>query len=65
MEGMWVWTDGTPVVMGTPYWANSGCSNEQDPDGETRQKCAILGGPFHHYMIDDYCTTTAYPFCVL
>ncbi|XP_050706406.1 hepatic lectin-like [Eriocheir sinensis] len=65
MEGMWLWIDGMPVIMGTPYWANYGCDNNQMPTGGTAQNCALLDAGFHYFMNDIQCDYVRHPFCVL
>ncbi|XP_063862681.1 asialoglycoprotein receptor 2-like isoform X2 [Scylla paramamosain] len=57
-EGLWKWTDGSAVRMGTPYWANTGASNSQMPTGGTEQNCAMLDVNMHYYFNDFFCTQT-------
>lgn len=56
VEGLWEWTDGSVVRLGTPYWANTGSSNVQMPTGGTDQNCAMLDGNMHYYFNDYYCS---------
>ncbi|XP_050711379.1 hepatic lectin-like [Eriocheir sinensis] len=64
-EGQWLWIDGTPVVMGAPYWANYGCNNQIQPAGGTNQNCAILENYLSYYLNDVNCSYKANPFCVM
>ncbi|KAK8382384.1 hypothetical protein O3P69_015368 [Scylla paramamosain] len=56
MEGIWMWTDGTPVRMGTPYWANYK-DNVQMPAGGENQNCAMLDINMHYYFNDYGCSS--------
>ncbi|XP_069948528.1 C-type lectin 37Db-like [Cherax quadricarinatus] len=62
-EGLWVWIDQEPVQMGTPYWANCGCDNDQMPTGGTAQNCALLDAHFHLYFNDGTCSQEANVIC--
>ncbi|XP_045138445.1 C-type lectin domain family 17, member A-like isoform X2 [Portunus trituberculatus] len=55
-EDVWMWTDGTPVRMGTPFWANFGDNNSQMPDGGDSQNCAMLDVNMHYYFNDFSCS---------
>lgn len=66
VEGLWEWTDGTSVRMGTPYWANYGVDDacNQTPEGGTAQNCAVLDGNYHYYFNDYPCSKTyVHPIC--
>ncbi|XP_071517941.1 C-type lectin mosGCTL-7-like [Panulirus ornatus] len=54
-EGSWVWPDGSAVQMGTPFWANFGCDNDQKPSGSDTENCAILDPYLHLYFVDTTC----------
>lgn len=63
-EGLWTWTDGTPVKMGTPFWANYGGDNIQMPAGGREQNCAVLDVNLHYYFNDYDCKShTKCPIC--
>ncbi|MPC96776.1 hypothetical protein E2C01_092054 [Portunus trituberculatus] len=64
-EGFWVWTDGSPVTMGTPYWANFGDKHQQMPTGGTSKNCAMLDATFHYYFSSYYCSNSkdVHPIC--
>ncbi|XP_068202495.1 asialoglycoprotein receptor 2-like isoform X2 [Palaemon carinicauda] len=62
-EGTWKWEDGTHVLMGTPFWANYGCNNDQSPDGGTSQNCAVLDKDLHFYFNDVKCDSDAGVIC--
>lgn len=64
-EGQWLWIDGTPVVMGAPYWVNYGCNNQIQPAGGTNQNCAIMENSLSYYLNDVNCSYEANPFCVM
>lgn len=50
-----MWTDRTPVKMGTPFWANYGSENIQMPSGGEDQNCALLDVDLHYYFNDYDC----------
>ncbi|XP_069948545.1 ladderlectin isoform X2 [Cherax quadricarinatus] len=54
-EGVWLWVDHEHVQMGTPYWANYGCDNDQMPEGGKRQNCLMLDAGLHYYFSDIEC----------
>nr|QIE05465.1 C-type lectin 1 [Portunus trituberculatus] len=56
-EGHWIWPNGSPVKMGTPFWGTYGCYNQQYPDGGTNENCAILDGNANLYFNDFKCDT--------
>ncbi|MDK2413155.1 C-type lectin domain-containing protein, partial [Aphanizomenon sp. 202] len=63
-EGNWVWLDGTPVAMGTPFWSLTGSScTVQEPKGGTGQNCAALHPKRSYYFDDIGCTTQAGAIC--
>nr|XP_053656906.1 C-type lectin domain family 4 member D-like [Cherax quadricarinatus] len=62
-EGLWVWIDQEPIQMGTPYWANAGCDNDQMPNGGTGQNCLALDYVFNMYFNDLGCSTEGYVIC--
>lgn len=63
-EGYWIWTDRTPVKMGTPFWANYGSDNIQMPAGGSEQNCAVLDVNLHYYFNDYDCeSSTKCPIC--
>ena len=57
-EGHWMWTDKTPVKMGTPFWANYGRDNIQMPAGGREQNCALLDMNLHYYFNDYECESS-------
>ncbi|KAG0701999.1 Tetranectin [Chionoecetes opilio] len=59
-EGHWVWPNGAPVEMGTPFWGTYGCYNQQYPDGLAAENCAILDGNANLYFNDFNCDDTTY-----
>ncbi|XP_068202497.1 C-type lectin domain family 6 member A-like isoform X4 [Palaemon carinicauda] len=62
-EGTWQWDDETHVPMGTPFWANFGCSNNQAPDGDKQENCAVLDKDLHFYFNDVHCDSDAGVIC--
>ncbi|KAK8753379.1 hypothetical protein OTU49_004165 [Cherax quadricarinatus] len=62
-EGLWLWIDQEPVQLGTPYWANYGCDNNQMPTGEDNQNCAVLDSSYHLYFNDLNCNSNHYSVC--
>lgn len=55
-EGTWVWVDGTPVAMGTPFWPYY----QPDIDNED-QHCLQFHASWNGYFDDTNCTLS-YPF---
>ncbi|ROT70233.1 C-type lectin [Penaeus vannamei] len=53
-EGVFRWTDGTAVKMGTPFWGYHS-NNWQEPDGGTGQNCAVLSRDDHFFLLDGDC----------
>ncbi|XP_069172631.1 C-type lectin domain family 17, member A-like [Procambarus clarkii] len=62
-EGLWLWVNQEPVQMGTPYWANYGCSNLQMPTGGTAENCLCLDNTYHLYFNDGICSQTLHAIC--
>ncbi|XP_045589427.2 type-2 ice-structuring protein-like [Procambarus clarkii] len=62
-EGVWTWTDGSSVRMGTPFWANTGCDNVQQPVGGDVQNCIVLDAAIHMYFNDLPCNSTYHGIC--
>ncbi|XP_042239408.1 lithostathine-like [Homarus americanus] len=54
-EGVWTWLDGSIVLMGTPFWANGGCNDVQEPQGGTSENCSVLDPYYHMYFNDFNC----------
>ncbi|XP_071518013.1 C-type lectin domain family 4 member D-like [Panulirus ornatus] len=54
-EGVWRWVDESIVQMGTPFWANYGRDNYQEPTGGEEQNCLILDPSKHLYFCDASC----------
>ncbi|XP_042883674.1 C-type lectin domain family 17, member A-like [Penaeus japonicus] len=53
-EGTYRWTDGTEVKMGTPFWGDDG-DQVQEPDGGSKQNCAVLNKNDHFFFGDSKC----------
>ncbi|XP_063610040.1 perlucin-like protein [Penaeus indicus] len=53
-EGVFRWTDGTAVKMGTPFWGDNS-DQVQEPDGGTSQNCGFLAKDDHFFMMDSPC----------
>jgi len=50
-EGLWLWEDGSPVDMGSPFWVYTS-SETTEPSGGTAENCLILNSDYH-YLYDD------------
>ncbi|XP_037787305.1 LOW QUALITY PROTEIN: C-type mannose receptor 2-like [Penaeus monodon] len=62
-EGVFRWTDGTEVKMGTPFWGDNG-DQVQEPDGGTSQNCGFLANDDHFFMMDAPCVVQNGPLSV-
>merc|ERR1712002_585017 len=56
-EGHFVYLDGTPMKMGTPFWDNV------EPNGGTRENCVELRSQVRYFMNDDSCGATKKVIC--
>ncbi|XP_042883113.1 C-type lectin domain family 7 member A-like [Penaeus japonicus] len=64
VEGVWQWTDGAIVTMGTPFWSLTGSScTVQEPKGGTGQNCALLNSNRSYFFDDAACSTQAAVIC--
>nr|XP_045614447.1 macrophage mannose receptor 1-like [Procambarus clarkii] len=62
-EGVWAWTDGHPVTMGSPFWGFVS-SNVMEPDGGTAENCILLDAQGYHYFRDASCSLLMTPLCM-
>ena len=65
IEGQWVWIDGTPVAMGSPFWGynyKDGKYSHQPEGGET-QNFAVLYSEFFFHFNDLGDKNIVYPIC--
>ncbi|XP_045612809.2 LOW QUALITY PROTEIN: macrophage mannose receptor 1 [Procambarus clarkii] len=62
-EGVWTWTDGQPVTMGSPFWGYTGI-NKVEPDGGTAENCILLDAQGYHYFRDASCSLLMTPLCM-
>ncbi|XP_045614695.2 macrophage mannose receptor 1-like [Procambarus clarkii] len=62
-EGVWTWTDGKPVTMGSPFWG-SVRNNVVEPDGGTAENCILLDAQGYHYFRDASCSLLMTPLCM-
>ncbi|XP_069163245.1 uncharacterized protein [Procambarus clarkii] len=62
-EGVWAWTDGHPVTMGSPFWGFVS-SNVVEPDGGTAENCILLDAQGYHYFRDASCSLPMTPLCM-
>ncbi|MPC90395.1 hypothetical protein E2C01_085379 [Portunus trituberculatus] len=61
-EGYWLWTDGTPVRMGTPYWFVE--ITIQSPFFGNDYNCGCINYFEYYYFRDCVCnSTTLSPSC--
>ncbi|CAL4221108.1 unnamed protein product [Meganyctiphanes norvegica] len=54
-EGTWVWMDGTPVKMGSPFWGYETAGGIQKPDQGDQGNCMILMEDYHFLAADHMC----------
>ncbi|XP_037787306.1 perlucin-like protein [Penaeus monodon] len=54
-EGVFRWTDGAAVKMGTPFWGDDG-DQVQEPDGGSKQNCVNLNKNDHFFFGDSKCS---------
>ncbi|XP_042883149.1 uncharacterized protein LOC122260105 [Penaeus japonicus] len=54
-EGVWRWSDGLPVRMGTPLWGDL-ADQVQQPTGGEAENCGLLLFDDHHFLHDANCS---------
>ncbi|XP_027236221.1 C-type lectin domain family 17, member A [Penaeus vannamei] len=57
-EGVWKFTDGSPVPLGVPFWAAA------EPSTDARYNCAFMHASYYHYWYDTTCTSKYFPICL-
>nr|XP_045620683.1 low affinity immunoglobulin epsilon Fc receptor-like isoform X2 [Procambarus clarkii] len=62
-EGDFLWTDGTNVKMGTPFWGDGVNDQIQEPDGGTSQNCIVMTQNDHYFFFDSDCNAKAGAIC--
>ncbi|XP_045611198.1 perlucin [Procambarus clarkii] len=64
-EGDWLWTDGSRVARGTPFWAlhYSVLGWSQEPSGGSDENCLSLDKDRYYYFNDANCDNGYYPIC--
>ncbi|XP_066956226.1 uncharacterized protein [Macrobrachium rosenbergii] len=63
-EGQWLWTDGSAVPMGTPFWGLS-LDYSQEPDGGVGENHLALLSKGYFYFRDADGTILFHPLCQL
>lgn len=65
-EGNWIWTDGEPVPMGSPWWGMEETGGwHQEPDGGLEENCLAMIAEGLHYFRDKDCSLLLNPLCKL
>ncbi|ROT76550.1 C-type lectin [Penaeus vannamei] len=54
-DGLFRWTDGTAVKMGTPFWGDSS-DQVQEPDSNYNHNCVFLARHDHFFFFDYDCS---------
>ncbi|XP_069172676.1 macrophage mannose receptor 1-like [Procambarus clarkii] len=64
-EGTWLWTSGSPVPMGSPFWGSSyPVPPFVEPNWNTSLNCLGLQAAGKHYFRAVDCQTLQYPLCM-
>ncbi|KAG7173449.1 macrophage mannose receptor 1-like isoform X1 [Homarus americanus] len=63
-EGLWTWTDGQHVTMGSPFWGYTNEHYTLEPDGGSAENCLLLNAEGYHYFRDASCNLLANPLCL-
>ncbi|CAL4162746.1 unnamed protein product [Meganyctiphanes norvegica] len=63
-EGVWLFTDGSAVPSGTPFWG-VGIVPVQEPDGDTLENCLLLNADGQYYFRDFDCNNLNNPLCLI
>ncbi|XP_069172682.1 macrophage mannose receptor 1-like [Procambarus clarkii] len=63
-EGTWLWTNGNPVPMGSPFWGASYPAPWIEPHMNPTLNCLGLQTPGRHYFRAVDCQTLQYPLCM-
>lgn len=53
-EGDFIWTDGSAMPSGSPFWGDDQDSY-QDPDGGAAENCVLMAHEDHYYFVDRSC----------
>ncbi|XP_069172645.1 macrophage mannose receptor 1 [Procambarus clarkii] len=63
-EGTWLWTNGNPVPMGSPFWGATTPAPWIEPKWNTTLNCLGLQATGKHYFRAVDCQTLQYPLCM-
>ncbi|XP_018019475.1 C-type lectin domain family 10 member A [Hyalella azteca] len=62
LEGQWRWTNGSPMVMGLPYWGITG-EGTLEPDQPGVENCLELSTLWRYRFSNTQCTNTRRVIC--
>ncbi|KAK4324769.1 hypothetical protein Pmani_004609 [Petrolisthes manimaculis] len=63
VEDLWIWTDGTPVPRGVPFWGITNDHLTIEPEGGSSENCLLLNAEGFHYFRDASCDSLMNPLC--